>query len=99
MTRDEYRKVVDTVRMNVAIHQSDGFQEGYAQAIADFVEHMADYAEDGDICYADFLNTLVSMGEHLCVLKAKAEYNIDQALERGYEERPDRCFVNPVVGE
>jgi len=95
MTREEYKKVIDMVRMNVAIHQSDGFQEGYAQAIADFVENMADYADEGTVDYADFLHTLVSMGENLCVLKAKAEYNIDQARERGYTPRPDKTFIRP----
>jgi len=95
MTREEYKQVIDMVRMNVAIHQSNGYQEGYAQAIADFVETMADYAEDGEVAYSDFLHTLVGMGENLCVLKAKAEFNIDQAKERGYSPRPDMTFLRP----
>lgn len=81
-------EILEMVVINVGIYQSDGFQQGYACAINDFIDNMVDYTKvSDDEITGDFLNTLVDMGKSLAKRKDVAEKNLVEAKKRGYTEK------------
>lgn len=77
---------MNTVAVNYIIGQADGFQLGYAQAIADFNEYILDYWQGSDDKpQQSVLDTLVDLGVELGKRKGIAERNKSEATSNGYE--------------
>lgn len=84
---DEEKKIVDTIAINYVIAQSDGFQLGYAQALADFTESIIDYWKNSDDePQQSILDILVDLGVELGTRKQTAKKNIEVAEKNGYEK-------------
>lgn len=80
------KDILEMVAMNVVIQQSDGFQQGYAMAITDFIDNMISYAKSSDDeITTGFLYTLVDMGESLAKRKEIAHKNLEGAEKIGYK--------------
>lgn len=78
---------MDTIAVNYIIGQSNGFQLGYAQAIADFRENILDYWQNSDDePQRSVLDTLVDLGVELGKRKGIAERNQSEARGNGYEQ-------------
>lgn len=83
---DDEKNWMDTLAVNFIIAQSDGFQQGYAQAIRDFKENIIDYWQGSDDKpQQSVLDTLVDLGVELRKRQQTVEENIETAKERGYE--------------
>lgn len=83
MNKDE---ILELVAINIVIHQSDGFQQGYGMAITDMIDNMIDYAKGSDDeITRDFMYALVDMGENLAERKETARKNIEHADKIGYK--------------
>lgn len=81
------KEMMDTIAINYILAQSDGFQLGYAQALADFNENIVDYWKSSDDApQQSILDTLVDLGDELGKRKKVVEENIKQAKERGFEQ-------------
>lgn len=96
MSKDETLELVLT---NVIIQQSDGFQQGYGEAITDIINNMIDYTKGSDDeLTRSFLYTLVDMGESLTRKKRVAQNNLREAKKRGFTEnlvwRDKGAFAN-----
>ena len=84
MSKDE---ILELVLINVIIQQSDGFQQGYGEAITDIIDNMIDHTKGSDDeLTRDFLYALVDMGESLAKKKRVAEDNLAEAKKIGYTE-------------
>ena len=85
-TKNE-KEMMDTIAVNYILAQSDGFQLGYAQALADFTENIIDYWKSSDDApQQSILDALVDLGVQLGDRKRVVEENIKQAKERGFEQ-------------
>ena len=85
-TEDE-KNWMNTIAVNFAIAQSDGFQLGYAQAISDFTENIISYwAGSDDKAQQSVLDTLVDLGEQLGKRKRVVEDNIKLVKKEGYDQ-------------
>lgn len=86
---------MDTVAVNYIIGQADGFQLGYAQAIADFNENILDYWQGSDDKpQQSVLDTLVDLGVELGRRRGIAERNKSEAINNGYESYYNWTFKN-----
>lgn len=84
---DEEKEMMDTIAVNYILAQADGFQLGYAQALADFTENIIDYWQGtDDKPQQSILDLLVDLGTELGKRKSTAEKNIKMAKEKGYEQ-------------
>lgn len=93
-TSDE-KEWMDTIAVNYIIGQSDGFQLGYAQAIADFNENILDYWKGSDDePQQSVLDTLVDLGVELGRRRGIAERNKSEATSNGYEPYYNWTFKN-----
>lgn len=83
---DQEKEMMDTIAVNFIIAQADGFQQGYGQAISDFVDDIIDYWEGSDDKpQSSVLHALVDLGVNLGKRQETAEKNISKAKELGYE--------------
>ncbi len=86
---------MNTVAVNYIIGQADGFQLGYAQAIADFNENILDYWRGSDDePQQSVLDALVDLGVELGKRKGIAEKNKSEATSNGYEQYYNWTFKN-----
>lgn len=86
---------MNTIAVNYIIGQSDGFQLGYAQAIADFNENILDYWKGSDDePQQSVLDALVDLGAELGRRKGIAESNKSEATNNGYERYYNWTFKN-----
>ena len=83
----EEKEMMDTIAVNYILAQADGFQLGYAQALADFTENIIDYWEGiDDKPQQCVLDLLVDLGVELGKRKIIAEKNIVETGKRGYKK-------------
>lgn len=81
------KEMMDTIAVNYILAQSDGFQSGYAQALADFTENIIDYWKGSDDePQESVLDVLIDLGIELGNSKKVAEENVRQAKKRGFEQ-------------
>lgn len=81
------KEMMDTIAVNYILAQSDGFQLGYAQALADFNENIIDYWKSSDDApQQSILDALVDLGVELGNKQRVVRENIKKAKELGYEQ-------------
>jgi hypothetical protein len=83
----EEKEWMDTIAINYIVAQSDGFQLGYAQAIADLTSNILDYWKGSDDApQQSFLDTLVDLGVELAKRRETARKNVEVVKKKGYEQ-------------
>ena len=83
----EEKKWLDTAAVNYVIAQADGFQQGYGQAVQDFIHDIVDHqwgCSDDRIPEA-VLSVLFGLSQLYHKRKNNAKKNEEIALENGYQ--------------
>lgn len=90
-TEDDYsaeeKKWLDTVAVNYVIAQADGFQQGYGQAVQDFIHDIVDHQWgcSDDRIPESVLSVLFDLGKLHHKRENNATKNTEIASENGYE--------------
>lgn len=76
---------LNTMAVNYIIGQSDGFQQGYAQALNDFSDYLTDYCSGSDDkVHKSIIDALIDCGVELGSRKLTANKNDNEAEKEGF---------------